>query len=140
MIEYMKTEPLATYFGLSSGDGGNMYCRCPECVKFGTPGERNIAWVNAVAKFTAKFFPDKKITTFAYIDSRFPPENIKPAPNVIVLYCPYEPVWMNHLITNHPANAQGLKELAEWEATCPNNMGAFVYPSSCREKLILCQL
>ena len=135
MIEYMKTEPLATYFGLSSGDGGGLYCRCPECMKFGNTGERNIAWVNAVAKRIAKIFPEKKITTFAYVDSRFPPENIKPAPNVIVLYCPYEPVWMNHLITNHPANAQGLKELAEWEATCPNNMGAFVYPSSCREKL-----
>lgn len=135
MIEYMKSEPLATCFSLSSGDGGNMFCRCRECMKSGNPGERNIAWVNAVAKRTAKIFPEKKITTFAYVDSRFPPENIKPAPNVIVLYCPYEPVWMNHLITNHPANAQGLKELAEWEATCPNNMGAFVYPSSCREKL-----
>lgn len=135
LIEYMKSEPLATYFPIFSGDGGNNYCRCEECTKMGNPGERNLKWTNAIAERAGKEFPDKYVYTLAYVDSRFPPKNVTPAKNVLVLYCPYEPVWMNHLITDHPANAQGLKDLGGWEKACPDNMGAFVYPSSCRERL-----
>ncbi len=137
-VEFIKSEPLSTYFGLYPGDGGGMYCRCDACAKMGKNlGERNLAWVNDIAKRVEKECPGRFITTYAYVDSRFPPENVLPDKNVLVLYCPYEPVWQNHLITDHPDNRQGLADLDGWEKKCPDNMGAFVYPSSCREKLNL---
>ncbi|MBQ9774918.1 MAG: DUF4838 domain-containing protein [Lentisphaeria bacterium] len=134
--EFIKSEPLATYFPLFPGDGMNMYCRCENCKKMGKNlGERNLLWINDIAKYIEKKYPDKYITVYAYLDSRFPPKNILPAPNIQVGYCPYEPDWMNNLIFKHYNNQLGLKRLAEWEKKCPEQMGAFVYPSSCRENL-----
>lgn len=136
MIEYIRSEPLARNFHLFPGDGGGMYCRCEECMKMGKNlGERNIAWVNAIARMVAKECPDAVISTSVYVDSRFPPETVFPDKNVIAKYCPYEPVWMNHLINDHPDNRQGIADLKEWERKCPGRMAAFDYPTSCREKL-----
>ena len=136
MIEFIKTEPLAKDFVLFPGDGGGMYCRCKECMKMGKNlGERNIAWVNAVAKMVAKECPGAVLSTFAYVDSRFPPETVLPEKNVAIKYCPYEPVWLNHLINDHPDNKQGIADLKEWERKCPGQMAAFDYPACCREKL-----
>ncbi len=136
LAEFMRSEPNATYFPFFPGDGGNLHCRCEACAKMGAnTGERNIAWVNAIARRLKDEFPDKIIPTYAYVDSRFPPQTIFPESNVLPVYCPYEPVWKNHLITDHPANAQGLADLAAWEKACPGQMAAFVYPSSCRERL-----
>ena len=136
MIEYIKSEPLAKHFSLFPGDGGEMYCRCKECMKMGKNlGERNIAWVNAVARMVAKECPDVFLYTYAYVDSRFPPETVMPEKNVIIEYCFYEPVWMNHLINDHPDNAQGIADLKEWERKCPGQMALFDYPAFCREKI-----
>jgi len=135
MIEYIRTEPLAEFFKLSPGDGGGMYCRCGECMKMGRNlGERNIAWVNEIAKIVKREFPDVRISTSAYVDSRFPPETVFPDKNVIIQYCPYGPVWMNHLINDHPDNAQGIADLQEWERKCPGQMALYDYPVFCREK------
>ena len=135
MIEYIRTEPLAKFFNLSPGDGGGMYCRCEKCMKMGKNlGERNIAWVNAIAKIVRTEFPDVRISTSAYVDSRFPPETVFPDKNVVIQYCPYGPVWMNHLINDHPDNAQGIADLKEWERKCPGQMAFYDYPVFCREK------
>lgn len=136
MIEYIKSEPLAKVFALFPGDGGGMYCCCKECMKMGKNlGERNIAWVNAVARMVAKECPGTVLSTSAYVDSRFPPETVLPEKNVVIKYCPYEPVWMSHLINEHRDNVQGIADLKKWEQKCPGQMAAFEYPSSCREKL-----
>ena len=136
MIEYIKSEPLAKYFPVFPGDGQDLYCRCEKCMKMGKNlGERNIAWVNAIAKLVRKECPDAVFSTYAYVDSRFPPETVYPDKNIIVQYCPYGPVWMNHLINDHPDNAQGIADLKEWERKCPGQIASFDYPVSCREKL-----
>ena len=138
MIEYIKSEPLAKFFPLFPGDGGGMYCRCENCMKMGKNlGERCIAWVNAVAKLTAKECPDAVFSAYAYVDSRFPPETVLPARNVVIQYCPYGPVWMNHLINRHPDNKQGIADLQEWERKCPGQLAVFDYPNSCRETMNL---
>lgn len=136
LIEFIRSEPLVETFDVNTGDGGNKYCRCKECMKMGKNlGEIKIAWVNAIGKIVAKEFPNVKLSSSAYVDSRFPPETVLPDKNVVICYCPYGPVWMNHLINEHPDNAQGLADLKKWEEKCPKQMSAFDYPSSCREKL-----
>jgi hypothetical protein len=136
MIEYIKSEPLAKYFPLFPGDGMGMYCRCKECSKMGENlGERTIAWVNAIAKMVAKVYPSTVFSVYAYVDSRFPPKRVFPDRNVIIQYCPYGPVWMNHLINNHPDNAQGIADLKEWERKCPGQIALYDYPAFCRERL-----
>ena len=136
LIEYIKSEPLAKYFPVFPGDGGDMYCRCKGCMKMGKNlGERNIAWVNAIAKLVRKECPDAVFSTYAYVDSRFPPETVYPDKNIIIQYCPYGPVWMNHLINDHPDNAQGIADLKEWERKCPGQIASFDYPAFCRERL-----
>ena len=137
MIEFIKSEPLAKVFDLYPGDFGGYYCRCKECMKMGKNlGERNIAWVNAVARMVAKECPGTVLYTYAYLDSRFPPETVLPDKNVIIEYCPTEPVWNSHLINNHPDNAQGIADLKEWERKCPGQqMSWFDYPCSNRERL-----
>ena len=136
MIELIKSEPRAKIAQIFPGDGGGKYCRCESCMKMGENlGERNIAWVNEIAKLIEKECPDVKVATFSYVDSRFPPKKVFPRKNVIVQYCPYEPVWMNHLINEHPDNKQGIADLKEWEKKCPGQMAAFDYPNSCRETL-----
>lgn len=135
MIELFRSEPNSSAFNLLGGDGGNQYCRCPECLKWGTPGERNIRWVNAIAERVAKEFPDRKIVAMAYVDTRKPPQNIQLHNNILVAYCPYEPAWMNHFITEHPGNREGWQEIRDWEKLCPKQMAAFTYPISYREAL-----
>ncbi|MBE6371486.1 MAG: DUF4838 domain-containing protein [Lentisphaerae bacterium] len=136
MIEYIKSEPLAKYFPVFPGDGGNMYCRCDECMNMGKNlGERTIAWVNAVARRVVKVCPGTVFSAYAYVDSRFPPETVFPDKNVIIQYCPYGPVWMNHLINDHPDNAQGIADLKEWERKCPGQIALYDYPAFCRERL-----
>ena len=136
LIEYIKSEPRAKYFPVFPGDGENFYCRCKGCMKMGKNlGERNIAWVNAIAKLVRKECPDAVLSTYSYVDSRFPPETVYPDKNIIVQYCPYGPVWMNHLINDHPDNAQGIADLKEWERKCPGQIASFDYPAFCRERL-----
>ena len=135
IIELFRSDLNSSAFNLLGGDGSDQYCRCSECSKWGLPGVRNILWVNAIAEHVAKEFPDRKIVTMAYVDTRKPPRNIKIHPNVLIAYCPYEPAWMNHFIMDHPGNEEGWQEIRNWEKLCPQQMAAFTYPVSYREIL-----
>lgn len=133
--ELLDTNKVSDYMFLFPGDGGSMSCRCEDCEKLGKATDRLLFFTNQVAREIKKTHPAIKLLTLSYVDYRQPPAQYKPESNVIVLYCSYPPVWMNHLQTYHKDNSQGLKDLKEWVKCCPENMGAYVYPSSCEETL-----
>jgi len=133
--ELLKSNPTSEYLYLHPGDGGNCECRCDECKKLGNTTDRTIYFVNIVARAIAEEYPNAKLMLLSYTDTRFAPEKFMPEPNVKVLICPYAPVWNNHLITHHEDNEMGLALLNQWLELTPDNLGAFVYPSSCPERL-----
>ena len=133
--DFLKTDPICQYVNLVSGDGGSYYCRCENCKKLGSPTDCMVFFVNSIAKKFKKTHPHIQFTMIAYVDTRKAPVKYKLESNVIALYCPYGPVWNNHLQTYHKDNKHGLQQLKNWVKKCPNNMGAFVYPSSCPERL-----
>jgi len=143
VIKWMKADPKAKYFWLCQGDGGNKYCRCKKCmamdIKPGIISDRWISFVNDVAAVIAHKCPGRKILTLAYVDLETPPIKVRPAKNVIPMYCPYPNNWSNHLAAfdDKEYNAVGIKTLKGWTNVTRNNLGIFCYPSSCPEPLTI---
>ncbi len=87
MREMMKEKPEARYWDVSPMDGDNSWCRCEACQavneREGTPMGSILDFVNKVAAE----FPDKTISTLAYVWSTVPPRHIHPAKNVMIKLC-----------------------------------------------------
>jgi hypothetical protein len=135
--EMLRSDPLCEYFCIFPGDGMNLSCNCLDCKKLGGTTDRTIYFANIMARGIKDEFPKVKLYTFSYTDTRKPPQKYLPESNLQVLICPYEPVWMNHLITHHEDNEKGWKHLKKWIEVAPGNIGAFLYPGSCQERLNL---
>ena len=133
IVDIFNSDPIGKFLFVVPGDGMDYFCRCKECKKLGSSTDNLIYFLNIIAREVKKTHPDVIILSAVYTDSRKAPLTQKPESNIIMLYCPYEPGWLNHLQTHHHDNALGWKELKEWLKTCPNNMGAYLYPSSCTE-------
>ena len=82
-----KANPDQKIISVSQNDGNNTNCTCPECKKLddaaGSPSGSLIYFMNKLAKR----FPDKEISTLAYLYTMNPPKNVKPEPNVVVMLC-----------------------------------------------------
>lgn len=82
-----KANPAQKIISVSQNDGNNTNCTCPECKKLddaaGSPSGSLIYFMNKLAKR----FPDKEISTLAYLYTMNPPKNVKPEPNVVVMLC-----------------------------------------------------
>ncbi len=142
VIEWMRKNPQAKYFWLSPGDGGGRFCRCEHCLAMdereGIYTDRNLKFVNAVARLVADKFPDNVLLTLAYVDIEEPPVKTRPAPNVGIMYCPYPRNWSNHLEAfDKEYNAEGMRTLNGWLRLCPGQMYIFCYPGCCGEPLNL---
>lgn len=140
MISWMNANPTAKYFWLTPGDGGGQYCRCAKCLamdeKPGVISDRNLKFINSIAKIVKKKFPAKIIMTLAYVDLEEPPVKTKPMSNVRILYCPYPRNWSNHLEAfDKKYNVEGMRTLNGWLKICAKNMYVFCYPSCCGERL-----
>jgi uncharacterized protein DUF4838 len=140
IVAWMTANPQAKFFYISPGDGGEQYCRCANCKamdeKKGVISDRNLKFINSIAKVTAKTHPEKILMTLAYVDLETPPVKTKPASNVRVLYCPYPRSWSNHLEAfDKRYNSKGIKTLNGWLKFCPQNIYIFGYPSNCAEAL-----
>ena len=82
-----RANPQRNTISVSQNDGNNTYCQCPECKKVneyeGSPSGNIIRFVNKLAQR----FPDKQISTLAYLFSMHPPKHTKPLPNVNIMLC-----------------------------------------------------
>ncbi|MFX1702569.1 Glycosyl hydrolase family 67 N-terminus [Chitinophaga ginsengisegetis] len=83
----IKNQPQYNYWSVSVEDNGS-YCECDKCLPVinntKTPGGPTIALANNLAQN----FPNENISALAYSYTRNPPQNMKLAPNLNIMYCP----------------------------------------------------
>jgi hypothetical protein len=108
LAEQIKRNPDAVYWSVSQNDNVN-YCRCPICAEIDAkytsfaPGsiiynggeEWEYTPVGAGSMITfinkvADRFPDKVISTLAYLHTRVPPKDLIPRKNVNIMLCNIE--------------------------------------------------
>jgi len=82
-----KKYPDRNIISVSQNDGNNTNCKCDKCRKLdeenGGPSGSLIWFINQLAER----FPDKQISTLAYLHTMNPPTNIKPRSNVNIMLC-----------------------------------------------------
>ena len=133
MVEIMRANPLATFFHIAPGDGGDSFCKCAECSKR-SMSDIWIGFANRVAEITSREFPDRYVSTYSYVDTPMAPSgDVKAHPNVVCGYCYYpSDYWPSGMIYRHPLNAKGQTALAGWRKAFPN-LGLSYYPMQCSE-------
>ena len=104
---------------ISQNDGSDTYCRCPACQAImdeeGSPSGPILRFVNAVAAR----FPDKEISTLAYLFSVKPPKVTRPLPNVNIMLCDIDCRRQTSLPEN-PSGQAFMRDLEGWSAICNN--------------------
>lgn len=89
---WLDENPGARLLSVTHNDYAN-YCQCAPCrasyEQYGVTGSY-LRFVNAVAKELARERPDVLVDTFAYQWTVKPPQNVKPADNVVIRYAPIE--------------------------------------------------
>lgn len=110
--------PEKTYWSVSQNDCIN-YCECETCRKlYEKYGSISGAYV-MMANRIAEKFPDKQISTLAYQFTRQAPQNIKPAPNVNIMFCSIECNRSMPLAAD-PRSKGFITDLAEWRRLTDN--------------------
>lgn len=120
----MDKKPEATHWSVSQDDNQS-YCQCENCAKLdavdGGPMGSMLTFVNKVAER----FPDKVISTLAYLYSRQAPTTTKPLPNVNIMFCNIESNRSQPIATD-PLEAGFRKDMEDW-AKLTNNIYMWDY-------------
>jgi hypothetical protein len=114
----MLANPTAQFWSVSQNDT-YVPCGCAECRALdsaeGSPSGSILAFVNCVAAE----FPDKTISTLAYLYSRQAPARLKPAANVNIMLCSIE-CNRSRPIAEDPGNASFVRDIKDWAALTSN--------------------
>ncbi len=114
----IEENPTARFWSVSQNDT-YVPCRCANCRAIdsaeGSPSGSILAFVNRVAGE----FPDKTISTLAYLYSRKAPAHLKPAPNVNIMLCSID-CNRSRPIAEDPKNASFVSDLKDWAALTNN--------------------
>lgn len=108
----MNREPDRKIWSVSQNDNENS-CTCAECLRsdsmYGGKAGTLLNFVNKVARR----FPDKTISTLAYLQTRRPPENIIPEKNVNIMFCSIE-CQRQIPIAENPSEKRFVEDLQGW--------------------------
>lgn len=115
--------PEMQVFGVCQNDGNFGWCECANCKAWDGPqlgtgkySNRLIHFVNLVAQAIAPTYPDKKISTYAYGETIWPP-TIDVEPNVAITFTTGGRNYMKKLTdTSDPRNAEVMSNLTGWLA------------------------
>ena len=111
--------PEQKMISISQNDGSDTYCRCETCQAIideeGSPSGPILRFVNAVARR----FPDKEISTLAYLFSVKPPRKTVPLENVSIMLCDIDCRRQTSLPEN-PSGQEFMRHLEGWSAICDN--------------------
>lgn len=104
---------------VSQNDGNNTFCTCENCRKVyeeeGSPAGAYIRFMNKLAER----FPDKEISTLAYLFTMHPPKKVKPLPNVNIMLCDID--CMREVpLTDNASGRDFVKALEGWSAISNN--------------------
>lgn len=120
----MEKFPQCKYWSVSQNDTFNP-CECEHCTQiareYGGQSGLMIWFVNQVAKA----FPDKIISTLAYQYTRNAPVNIKPEPNVNIMFCSIE-CNRSQPFTEDSRSAGFVKDMQDW-SNLTNNIIVWDY-------------
>lgn len=82
-----KANPEMNMISVSQNDGNNTFCTCENCKKvYEEEGATSGTYIRFMNKL-AERFPDKEISTLAYLFTMHPPKKVKPLPNVNIMLC-----------------------------------------------------
>ena len=108
----IEKKPDKIYWSVSQNDCFN-YCECDNCKKlYKKYSSISGAYID-MANQLAQYFPNKIISTLAYEFTRSAPKNIKPLPNVNIMFCSIECDRSKPLATNERSKAF-IKDLNDW--------------------------
>lgn len=111
----------SSIFSVSQNDNQD-FCRCPDCVSFNdahgnTDSATLVRFVNKVAVEVRKEYPEAKIETLAYQNSKLPPVDMTIEENVVIRLCPIQTCVLHDLDDpTCPKNAEFDKSLSGWAA------------------------
>lgn len=122
-VETFENYPEITIFGVCQNDGAGGWCQCANCkawdgdqLNMDRYTNRLIHFVNLVAQAVAISHPDKKIGTFAYSETIWPP-TIDVEPNVAITFTPAGRNYMRKLTDpSDTRNAEIMTYLTGWLA------------------------
>ncbi len=124
-LNWARKNPTATAVWLAQNDG-SVYCTCSECKKFyaahgNQPSSLIVQLLNELAAEVAKEFPKMQVKTLAYAWSTTPPENMKLADNVSVMFCATLAPWEAQVtIARDPQGEPLVKNLQAWKKVAKN--------------------
>lgn len=131
-LAWMNRQPSRRFFGITDGDQAGW--RCPSCAATDPSPDyytdRNLRWVNAVARAVRSRHPDKRVFTLAYLGTVKPPIEAGLEPNAMVLYAPW--YWTSRATSavgfDHPINIIAMEEFMAWTRLFPGQIGVYDYP------------
>ena len=116
--ELFKANPDRHIISVSQNDS-QTHCSCDECKKIdeyeGSPSGTIIRFMNKLAER----FPDKEISTLAYLYSVPPPRHTKPLPNVNIMLCNID-CKREVPLTENPSGQEFVKNMEGWAAITNN--------------------
>ena len=126
-LEWIAQQSDRRFFRIDDGD--DTRCQCSHCVATDyIPDyytDRHLRWVNHVARAVAEKYPEKQLTTVAYIETAEAPLHVTPEDNVIVFYCPW--FWMARNADKPPwhyRNVYEMQDMVDWMLNVPRkNLG-----------------
>jgi len=94
--ETLKADPEATLISISPNDGRG-YCECANCSAIdkaeGSKSGTLLKFTNTIADALKAEFPQVTFITLAYLDTFYPPKNIRPHDNVAIQLCTDSHAW-----------------------------------------------
>ena len=145
MLKWVELCPETKIFGMLQGDGDDSaaLCQCDKCRAFGASvTDRQLRFVNIVAKAVGKKYPDKLIATWAYCMTLDAPVNVVPEPNVPVYIGVCDSPWgKNGSFTetriDAPSCTRGVSMFSNWLRTGVPLGTALYFPSTYEAVIIL---
>lgn len=114
-----KANPGMNMISVSQNDGNNTNCSCPACKAVdeyeGSPSGNFIRFMNKLAER----FPDKEISTLAYLFTMHPPKHVKPLDNVNIMLCDID-CKREVPLTDNASGRDFVKALEGWAAISNN--------------------
>lgn len=114
-----RANPGKNIISVSQNDGNFTHCACDSCRAVeaveGSPSGNYIRFVNRLAER----FPDKQISTLAYLFTMKPPLHVRPLPNVNIMLCDID-CKREAPLTDTPSGREFVAALEGWSAITDN--------------------
>lgn len=114
-----KANPDQHIISVSQNDGNFTFCQCDKCKAIDDyEGAQSGSLIHFMNKL-AERFPNKEISTLAYLYSMKPPQHVKPAKNVNVMLCSID-CDREVSLTENPSGREFYQALEGWSAITQN--------------------